>query len=127
MERRRRIHLRWRRESLRKVDDLPRRGSGAWTPSGVASGVMDGIDLAREVKMRWPLLPVILTSGHPRERSANSRPVSLTLAHLFSRVIISITRGNIAQIFATLTLPAESGLVGWGGRIRTPASRNQIP
>jgi hypothetical protein len=26
-------------------------------------GVMDGIDLAREVKMRWPLLPV---SGHPR-------------------------------------------------------------
>jgi DNA-binding NtrC family response regulator len=31
-------------------------------------GGMDGIDLAREVKMRWPLLPVILTSGHPRER-----------------------------------------------------------
>jgi len=31
-------------------------------------GVMDGIDLAREVKMRWPLLPVILTSGHPLER-----------------------------------------------------------
>ena len=30
-------------------------------------GVMDGIDLAREVKMRWPLLPVILTSGLPRE------------------------------------------------------------
>jgi CheY-like chemotaxis protein len=27
-------------------------------------GVMDGIDLAREVKMRWPLLPVILTSGY---------------------------------------------------------------
>jgi DNA-binding NtrC family response regulator len=31
-------------------------------------GVMDGIDLAHEVKMRWPLLPVILTSGHPCER-----------------------------------------------------------
>ena len=30
-------------------------------------GVMDGIDLAREVRMRWPLLPVILTSGHPRD------------------------------------------------------------
>jgi DNA-binding NtrC family response regulator len=30
-------------------------------------GVMDGIDLAWEVKQRWPLLPVILTSGHPRE------------------------------------------------------------
>jgi len=26
-------------------------------------GVMDGVDLAREVKLRWPLLPVILTSG----------------------------------------------------------------
>ena len=31
-------------------------------------GVMDGIDLAREAKMLWPLLPVILTSGLPRER-----------------------------------------------------------
>jgi DNA-binding response OmpR family regulator len=29
---------------------------------------MDGIDLAREVKMRWPRLPVILASGHPRDR-----------------------------------------------------------
>jgi DNA-binding NtrC family response regulator len=29
-------------------------------------GVMDGVDLAWEVKKRWPLLPVILTSGHPR-------------------------------------------------------------
>jgi len=28
------------------------------------SGVMDGIDLAHEVKVRWPLLPVVLTSGH---------------------------------------------------------------
>jgi DNA-binding NtrC family response regulator len=35
-------------------------------------GVMNGIDLAREVKMRWPLLPVILTSGLPRERAATS-------------------------------------------------------
>ena len=31
-------------------------------------GVMNGIDLAREVKLRWPLLPVILTSGVPRDR-----------------------------------------------------------
>jgi DNA-binding NtrC family response regulator len=30
-------------------------------------GVMDGIDLAREVKMRWPHLSVVLTSGYPRE------------------------------------------------------------
>jgi CheY-like chemotaxis protein len=32
------------------------------------SGVMDGIDLAREVKMRWPHLMVILTSGNAGER-----------------------------------------------------------
>ena len=31
-------------------------------------GVMDGIDLAWEVKMRWPLLPVILTLGFPPDR-----------------------------------------------------------
>src|SRR5438034_9320860 len=37
-------------------------------------GVMDGIDLAREVKMRWPLLPVILTSGHPHERVGQLPP-----------------------------------------------------
>jgi DNA-binding NtrC family response regulator len=37
-------------------------------------GVMDGIDLAREVKMRWPHLPVILTSGHPRERVGELPP-----------------------------------------------------
>jgi DNA-binding NtrC family response regulator len=37
-------------------------------------GVMDGIDLACEVKMRWPLLPVILTSGHPRERVGKLPP-----------------------------------------------------
>src|SRR5262245_20360846 len=30
-------------------------------------GVMSGIDLAHEVKVRWPLLPVVLTSGHPLE------------------------------------------------------------
>jgi DNA-binding NtrC family response regulator len=30
-------------------------------------GAMDGVDLAWEVKLRWPLLPVVLTSGHPRE------------------------------------------------------------
>jgi CheY-like chemotaxis protein len=31
-------------------------------------GVMDGIDLAWEVKQRWPRLAVVLTSGQPRER-----------------------------------------------------------
>ena len=31
------------------------------------SGVMDGIDLAREAKMRWPHLVVVLTSGNAGE------------------------------------------------------------
>jgi DNA-binding NtrC family response regulator len=31
-------------------------------------GVMDGVDLAREVKMRLPRLTVVLISGDPRER-----------------------------------------------------------
>jgi len=37
-------------------------------------GVMDGVDLAWEVKLRWPLLPVILTSGHPCERVGELPP-----------------------------------------------------
>lgn len=37
-------------------------------------GVMDGIDLAREVKMRWPRLPVILTSGYLLERTGKLPP-----------------------------------------------------
>ena len=32
------------------------------------SGVMDGIDLASEVKMRWPHLVVVLTSGDASNR-----------------------------------------------------------
>ena len=57
-------------------------------------GVMDGVDLAWEVKLRWPFLPVILTSGLPRERVGDlplgvdyifvlvvtSKPVALTVA-----------------------------------------------
>src|SRR5437588_2492604 len=37
-------------------------------------GVMDGIDLARELKMRWPHLSVVLTSGHPREHIGELPP-----------------------------------------------------
>jgi DNA-binding NtrC family response regulator len=37
-------------------------------------GVIDGIDLAREVKMRWPHLSVVLTSGHPRDRVGELPP-----------------------------------------------------
>jgi hypothetical protein len=42
--------------------------------------VMDGIDLAREVKMRWPLLPVSLTSGHPLEHVGEFPPAAVRCA-----------------------------------------------
>jgi CheY-like chemotaxis protein len=38
------------------------------------SGVMDGIDLAREVKMRWPHLVVVLTSGNAGEHPERLPP-----------------------------------------------------
>ena len=37
-------------------------------------GAMDGIDLAWEVKLRWPDLPMILTSGNPPDRSSDLPP-----------------------------------------------------
>jgi CheY-like chemotaxis protein len=37
-------------------------------------GVMDGVDLAREVKMRWPHLTVALTSGNPGDRLRHLPP-----------------------------------------------------
>src|SRR6266550_7444345 len=37
-------------------------------------GVMDGVDLAWEVKIRWPRLCVVLTSGYPREHVGELPP-----------------------------------------------------
>ncbi len=37
-------------------------------------GPMDGIDLAWEVRLRWPLLPIVLTSGHLCERAGDLPP-----------------------------------------------------
>ena len=37
-------------------------------------GPMDGIDLAWEVRLRWPLLPMVLTSGRPCERAGDLPP-----------------------------------------------------
>jgi DNA-binding NtrC family response regulator len=37
-------------------------------------GAMGGVDLAWEVKLRWPLLPMILTSGHPLKRNRELPP-----------------------------------------------------
>jgi DNA-binding NtrC family response regulator len=33
------------------------------------TGAMDGVDLAWEVRQRWPMLPVVLTSGQPCKRA----------------------------------------------------------
>jgi CheY-like chemotaxis protein len=38
------------------------------------SGVMDGVDLAREAKVRWPHLTIILTSGNAGERLKDLPP-----------------------------------------------------
>jgi DNA-binding NtrC family response regulator len=38
------------------------------------SGVMDGIDLARELKMRWPHLTIVLASGNPGTRLVDLPP-----------------------------------------------------
>jgi hypothetical protein len=38
---------------------------------------------------------------------------------------VPLTVGNVARIFATRTLPTETGLAGWGAWIRTREWRNQ--
>jgi DNA-binding NtrC family response regulator len=38
------------------------------------SGVMDGSDLARELKVRWPHLVLVLTSGNPGPRLVHIPP-----------------------------------------------------
>jgi DNA-binding NtrC family response regulator len=38
------------------------------------AGAMDGVDLAREARMRWPHLIVVLTSGDPGERLEHLPP-----------------------------------------------------
>jgi hypothetical protein len=40
---------------------------------------------------------------------------------------VPLTVGNVARIFATRTLPTETGLAGWGAWIRTREWRNQNP
>ena len=41
-------------------------------------GAMNGVDLAWEVKLRWPLFPWFSPRGIRASALANSRPVSLT-------------------------------------------------
>jgi hypothetical protein len=55
-------------------------------------GAMGGVDLAWEVKLRWPLLPTILTSGIRSSASANFRPVSLKRMALLKEVAPQLRR-----------------------------------
>ena len=48
-------------------------------------GAMDGVDLAWEVRERWPLLPMILTSGIRASTVANCRPWLVTCPSRGSR------------------------------------------
>jgi DNA-binding NtrC family response regulator len=43
------------------------------------AGAMDGVDFAREVKLRWPSLPFVITSGHPGSRLIHQPPDVLFL------------------------------------------------
>lgn len=38
----------------------------------VLPGRMDGIDLVREIRHRWPHVKVLLTSGYPEDRTRNN-------------------------------------------------------
>jgi hypothetical protein len=49
---------------------------------------MDGTDLAREGKMRWPLLRAILTSGHPLERVGELPPAAVRCAMVLLKMAL---------------------------------------
>jgi hypothetical protein len=75
---------------------------------------MDGIDLAREVKMRWPLLPVILTWGHPRERVGE---LPLGVAYM----------PKPWQPLNTITIIRPETLVRWASRRFPPVLAFEVP
>src|SRR5712671_954570 len=59
-------------------------------------GVMDGIDLAWEVKIRWPRLCVVLTSGYPREH-VGELPRGAGLLNLQQRLDSSVS-GTLTRL-----------------------------
>jgi DNA-binding NtrC family response regulator len=62
-------------------------------------GVMDGVDLAREVKMRWPHLMVVVTSGNPGERLEHLPPGVLYMPKPWQplRVLMIAERARLGQ------------------------------
>jgi hypothetical protein len=99
-------------------------------------GLKDGIDLAREVKMRWPRLPVILTSGYPRERVGHLQswasypalaplPFGLTLSSksVFlcrTRTIELAARYKVPAIYDVRDYVAAGGSMSYGASITDP-------
>src|SRR5260221_5939463 len=65
-------------------------------------GAMGGVDLAWEVKLRWPLLPMILTSGHPLERIRELPPGVAYMAQAVAAALRSDCHRTIAGISCVL-------------------------
>jgi DNA-binding NtrC family response regulator len=62
-------------------------------------GVMDGVDLAREVKMRWPHLTVVVTSGNPGERLEHLPPGVIYMPKPWQplRILMVAERARLGQ------------------------------
>jgi CheY-like chemotaxis protein len=83
-------------------------------------GVMDGIDLAREVRMRWPLLPVIPHLG----ASARARRPTSARCRLHAQAVAAAQRSDCrrtgAGIWARQLTSAIAARTGFEGS-RDPA------
>ena len=78
-------------------------------------GVMDGVDLSWEVKLRWPLLPIILTSGHPLEHIRELPPGVAYMPKPWQplNVLIAADRRQRLRDTADIgDLPAAKALMG---------------
>jgi DNA-binding NtrC family response regulator len=73
------------------------------------SGAMDGIDLARELKMRWPGLTVVLTSGHPGTRLVHSPPGVEYLPKPWQPPTLLAMVERAKSAAARRVLPSQSG------------------
>ena len=78
-------------------------------------GAMDGVDLSWEVKLRWPLLPIILTSGHPLEHIRELPPGVAYMPKPWQplNVLIAADRRQRLRDTADIgDLPAAKALMG---------------
>ena len=83
-----------------------------WLP-----GVMNGVDLAWEVKLRWPLLPVILTSGYPLNLTDELPPGVTYMPKAMATIEPASRCPRGASLWAGL-----AGLFLWRGLTRVASS-----